>query len=289
LSSQASDLRGNAPTKPNDSRTSLLGNKITKSAIRSFRPIIPVVAAVCIWWILTTTVLVQPRIFPTPPQVWDELIAIASNDSPLGSTYAHLRATIGRLLTAFVVSYVLGTVLGTIAGRVKSVFDFSTSLVWIAFAVPSVVWVFVFLIVFGISETVPVMALVVLLTAPVFIGTAEGVKATPRDLLEMARSCKVTKVRMFFDVILPSIRPYLFANARIAFALGIKLVIVAEVVGLPNGAGQIIRYWSDSLYMAPVVAWGIVLMLLGVIADKFVFGYFERREDRRYGNRAELV
>lgn len=241
---------------------------------------LPIVALVAVWWYLSVVVLDNPRIYPTPPDVADALFDIVSGEGPFGSPYSHLGATLGRVLLAFSLAYVIGTVTGVIAGRVKGFFDFSTSLVWIAFAVPSVVWVFIFLLVFGISDVVPVLALVVLLSAPVFIGTAEGIKAVPRDLVVMAQSYRVTRLRQFSELYLPSILPYLLANARVAFALGIKIVIVAEVIGLDSGVGLLVRYWSDRLYMAPVAAWAIVLIVIGIMADKFVFGYFERRARR---------
>lgn len=240
---------------------------------------LPIAGLVGVWWTVSAG-LDSPRIYPTPPDVFSELVRIASGDGPFGSTYSEAWATLGRVLLAFSLAYVIGTVTGVLAGRKKWVFDFSTSLVWIAFAVPSVVWVFIFLIVFGISDVVPVLALVVLLSAPVFIGTAEGVKAVSQELIVMADSYRVRSFSRFTGLYLPSILPYLLANARVAFALGLKIVIVAEVIGLPNGIGLLVRYWSDRLYMAPVVAWAIIMIAFGLVVDRFVFGYFERRAQR---------
>ena len=236
-----------------------------------------IIITLAIWWVLTATVMQNPRIYPTPPDVFDALLRIASNEGPIGSPYGHMWATLSRILTAFALAYFIGTFFGVIGGRVRWFFDFSTTLVWIAFAVPSVVWVFIFLIVFGISDVVPVLALVVLLSAPVFIGTAEGVKGISEDLVVMADSFRVTRLRQFAELFLPSILPYMLANARVAFALCIKIVIIAEVIGLPNGIGLLVRYWSDRLYMAPVVAWGLILVILGLVVDSVVFGYCERR------------
>ena len=251
----------------------------------AFRFMVPIVGLIGVWWIWAT-LLDSPRIYPTPPDVFTELVRIVSGDGPFGSTYAEMWATLSRVLVAFSLAYVIGTVTGVIAGRKKAVFDFSTSLVWIAFAVPSVVWVFIFLIVFGISDVVPVLALVVLLSAPVFIGSAEGVKAVSQDLIGMADSYRVRPFERLTGLYLPSILPYMLANARVSFALGMKIVIVAEVIGLPNGIGLLVRYWSDKLYMAPVVAWAIVMITFGLVVDRYVFGYFERRAKQRAADHA---
>jgi ABC-type nitrate/sulfonate/bicarbonate transport system permease component len=254
----------------------------------TYRFTVPIVGLIGVWWIWAA-LLDNSRIYPTPPDVFTEVVKIVTGDGPFGSTYTEAWATLSRVLVAFSLAYVIGTVTGVVAGRKKAVFDFSTSLVWIAFAVPSVVWVFIFLIVFGISDVVPVLALVVLLSAPVFIGTAEGVKAVSQDLIVMSDSYRVKPLNRFTGLYLPSILPYLLANARVSFALGMKIVIVAEVIGLPNGIGLLVRYWSDRLYMAPVVAWAIVMIAFGLIVDRFVFGYFERRAKRWSSDQANAA
>lgn len=251
-----------------------------KGTVRLLRSTTAVIAAIAVWWLVAGVWLDNARLYPTPLGVWEALLDIASGETPLGSTWTHLGATLERAVLAFVIAYVLGTVLGVIAGRKPAFFDFMTPAVWIAFSVPSVVWVFLFLIVFGISNLVPVMALVVLLSAPVFLGAAEGTKAANKDLIAMADAYHVRGWRRLVSVYLPSIVPFLLANARVSFALAIRIVIIAEVVGLQDGVGLLVRYWADRLYMAPVVAWGLVLAMVGLFVDRFIIGYFERRTRR---------
>jgi ABC-type nitrate/sulfonate/bicarbonate transport system permease component len=265
---------GGVPPRPK------AGSKRRRGAARLLRSTSAIVAAIALWWFVTAVWLDSPRLYPTPLGVWDALLDIASGETPLGSTWMHLGATLERALLAFAIAYVIGTVLGVVAGRVPAFFDFMTPAVWIAFSVPSVVWVFLFLIVFGISNLVPIMALVVLLAAPVFLGAAEGTKAADKDLIAMADAYHVRGWRRLMSVYLPSIVPFLLANARVSFALAIRIVIIAEVVGLPDGVGLVVRYWADRLYMAPVVAWGLVLAMVGLIVDRYLIGYFERRTKR---------
>lgn len=251
-----------------------------KSLMKLWRGTFTLIVVIALWWLITAFWLDHPRIYPTPLGVWEALMDIASGETPLGSSWTHLGATLQRAFTAFAIAYVIGTVLGVLAGRMPAFFEAMTPTVWIAFSVPSVVWVFIFLLVFGISNLVPVMALMVLLAAPVFLGAAEGTKSVDKDMIAMADAYRVRGWRRLISVYLPSILPFMLANARISCALAIRIVIVAEVVGLSDGVGFLVRYWSDQIYMAQVVAWGIVLMLVGMIVDKYVIGYFERKTKR---------
>ena len=239
--------------------------------------VVPVLVAIGVWWWVTNFVLVQPRLYPTPLAVGQELVRILSGDGPLGSTWVHAGSTFMRLCVAWAIAFFVGTFIGVIAGRQRFVFDFFANPVWIAMAVPSVVWVFIFLVLFGIDNIVPISALVMLLSAPVFLGTAEGVRDVPADLVEMCRSYHVGPWQRLTHFYLPCIAPYMVANARVSFALGIRIVLIAEVIGLPNGIGILVAYWSDTLFMAPIVAWGIILMAAGMAIDHLVFGPLQRR------------
>lgn len=238
---------------------------------------LPVVIGIPLWWLITTYVLVQPRIYPTPQAVFLELVRIFNNEGPIGQPYSHAAATLTRLLIAWSGAFVVATLVGVAAGRKKWIFDFFSYPVWIAMAVPSVVWVYIFLVVFGIEEMVPIGALMILLAAPVFLGTAEGVRSTPKELLEMCDSYKIGTWQRLIHFYLPYIAQFMIANARVSFAYGIRIVLIAEVIGLPNGVGILVSYWSDSLYMAPIVAWGLLLMATGMIVDYGIFAPLQRR------------
>ncbi len=244
--------------------------------------IVPLVSLVAVWWGITL-VLDRARVFPPPALVATELIRILQGEGVLDSTYVHIAATLNRLLAAFAFSMVVGSVLGILAGRIPLLFDLIDNLVWVFMAVPSIVWVFIFAVGVGISEVVPVAAVSALLAPQILINVAEGTKSLPADLLEMGRSYKAGRRQMLSDVFLPYLVPYFAASARVAFALGIKLIVVAEVVGLSTGIGYEMKYWYDRLFMAPIVAWGFVMVAIGLIVDYGIFAPVERWAGRWKG------
>lgn len=242
----------------------------------------PIVLLVIVWWI-AALMLGRPRVYPTPDLVLGQLFEIAAGNGELGSAYLHIAATLARLFAAFVLSLVVGTMVGIVAGRVRTIFSLVENMVWIFMAVPSIVWVFIFAVAFGISNFVPVAAVAALLTPMVLVNVAEGAKSVPAELVEMSSSYKVTRWQRLTSVYLPYLVPYIVSSARTAFGLGVKLVVVAEVVGLATGVGYEIQYWYDRLFMAPIVAWGIVMILVGLVVDYGVFGPLERRVSRWKG------
>jgi ABC-type nitrate/sulfonate/bicarbonate transport system permease component len=244
--------------------------------------LLPLVALLIIWWV-GALLLHRARVYPTPDIVVGALVEIVSGRGELGPAYFHIAATLGRLGAAFGISMVVGTLLGILAGRVRLVFSLLENILWIFMAVPSIVWVFIFAVAFGISNFVPIAAVAALLTPMVLVNVAEGAKSVPSDIVEMSDSYKVTRWERLIGIFLPFLVPYLVSSARTAFGLGVKLVVVAEVVGLASGVGYEIQYWYDRLFMGPIVAWGIVMVVVGLIVDYGVFGPLERHVSRWKG------
>lgn len=276
-------LRTMAPAGP--TRGTGVGGLGRSPIVRVVAGIVPVVAFIAIWW-LVTDALDRARVYPTPDIIWEDILTILGGQGETGSTYEHIAATMFRLTAAFALSFVVGTSVGILAGRVKLAFSLVENLVWVFMAVPSVVWVFLFAVAMGITDIVPIAAVSALLTPMIIVGVAEGAKSIPKDVLEMAESYKATTRQRVKDIYLPFLVPYLASSARTAFALGIKLIVVAEVIGLENGIGFEIKYWYGRLFMSPIVAWGIVMIVIGVAVDYLVFGPLERRVSRWKGRPA---
>lgn len=249
---------------------------------------LPVVLGVIVWWIVTVGMGLRSRILPSPSDVGMALQRILSGDSVVGpTTYVHLAATFARLVVAFAFSFVVGVALGILAGRKQFVFDLLSSLVWVFFAVPSIVWVFIFVVAIGAGNVVPVAAMSALLIPLVLINVAEGAKAIPEELTEMAKGFHVGRRRLVTEVYVPYLAPYLAGAARVSFALGVRIVMIVEVVGLSAGAGYLVNYWHQSLRVAPMIAWGVIFIVIGLLVDRLLFAPLERSMARKAGQQVE--
>lgn len=239
--------------------------------------LLPVLLFIAAWWVFAV-IMDMPRIYPTPLLVGEKFVGIITGESLLGSSsYVHIIATFYRFFVAFIISFVTGAAIGLLIGRNKVFFDLFDNVGWIFFSVPAILWAFILVVALGITDLVPIGVLMALLIPKVAILVAEGAKATPADIMEMANSYKATTWQKVKDVFIPHLMPYLLASARITFSIGVKVVIVAEVVGLSTGIGFMIKYWHDKVFVANIIAWGITLVILALIAEYAVFGQLERR------------
>ncbi|MFQ5872475.1 MAG: ABC transporter permease [Dehalococcoidia bacterium] len=236
----------------------------------------PIALLIGVWWIYAALQDI-PRIYPTPWVVMQDFWDIMRGEAPYGgSSYSHIWATLYRLFIAFGLSVLIGSVIGLVIGRSKLAFNLFDNIGWIFMSVPLIVWAFIFVVALGITDRVPILAVMALLVPKVALLVGEGAKAIPNDIMEMAKSFKVTTWQKVRDVFLPHLLPYLLASSRIAFSLGVKVIILAEVVGLSRGTGFMINYWRDKVFLGPIIAWGMVLILIALLMEYGLFRVLER-------------
>lgn len=249
-----------------------LANPVIRLAIG----LLPIVVLLLLYELLAVS-KDRVRVFPTLGAIWASLAEILSGKGELGNAYTQMLVTSGRLVAAFLAAAFFGTLIGIAAGRNKLVFAFVENLVWVFMAVPSVVWVFLFVVGLKLSPIVPIGALGVLLLPQFVVLIAEGSKSVPEDLVEMARSYRVTTLDRLTGLFLPFLVPYLIASARVGFATAVKVILIAEVIGQPNGIGFEVKYWYGKLFLGPVIAWGITMIVGGLLVDKLIFDRIEKR------------
>jgi NitT/TauT family transport system permease protein len=241
-------------------------------------PLLLLFLLIFLWWFVTEYFLTRQRVYPGPFDVLAYLDrVILRGDTGHGPALGNVLATTYRLLIAWTGSMIIGTLLGILAGRSRFAFEFFENLVWVFMATPSIVWVFIFVVAIGLSDLVPILAISALLVPQILIIVAEGTKSVPKPLLELADSYRVSGAQRIRDLYLPYLTPYLLSGGRNTFALATKLIIVAEIIGLSRGIGYVVKYWRDQTFFAPVLTWGIVLTVFGIVVDYFLFGKLQKR------------
>jgi NitT/TauT family transport system permease protein len=78
-------------------------------------------------------------------------------------------------------------------------------------------------------------------------------------------------------IYLPSILPYFFSGARLAFGFGWRVSLVAETIGSSSGVGYRMRQASDLIQTDQVFAWTIVQIAMMLVIEILMLQPLERR------------
>lgn len=245
---------------------------------------------VLVVWTLLALAL-DERIFPAPTKVfvfmWDELTLNTLLETGIASTnvYEQFGITLGRLLVGFTLAMVIGTVIGLAMGLSRKVDAFFHDWVMAILAMPALVWALFLGIAFGFTNRGPVIAAVLTGIPFVIINVREGVRNTPKELFDMARSFGVPQNRITREVLLPSLMPFMFAAARYGFSIGWKGMVIAEVFASDRGVGWVIKYWYDAHRTQGVIGYALFMIAFTLFLEKVLF---ERLSKRAFKWRPEV-
>jgi len=185
----------------------------------------------------------------------------------------------------------LGTLIGSCAGalfgilpRYSRIAEYAVrSVVYPLFeSIPSICWVLVFVVWFGMSDLTPILAISAAVIPFFLINIWEGVKELDEGLVEMAMTCTRNRLRILQKVIMPMLYPYAFSAFKTSFEIAWKVVILGEVFGAASGIGYMLWIAHEVYAIENVFAWTLVCAIIIIVFDYGVFNYLDRRYMRRW-------
>ncbi len=236
---------------------------VTKKPIwkRMADPKVAILLAVflVIWKIAST--LVPGYNVPKISDVVSHLVTTVTTSDGLQNLFT----TLGRVGFGLVCSFVVGLLLGLFAGANSLAAGYLLPIVRFIQGIPALSWVIIAVIWFANVE-LRVFFVMILVTLPGFaLQTYDSYRAIPAELRDMARSFRPGRWSLFREITLPSITPGLFTAWKVNMGLGIRMVLIAELVGATVGVGSQLLAAQQLFDMAAVVSWTLLLAICMLI------------------------
>jgi NitT/TauT family transport system permease protein len=130
--------------------------------------------------------------------------------------------------------------------------------------VPKVAIAPIIVIWFGYGMTSKVIITATIAFFPVLANTIVGLRAAPRDQVELMIALTASRWQIFRLVRFPQALPYIFVGLDVAIVLAVIGAIVGEFVGAQSGLGYLILQRDFNLDMAGVFAILLILSALGI-------------------------
>ena len=209
-----------------------------------------------IWWLLSLSV--PHYILPGPPRVWQALKLIAAG----GDLWSNLAITLWRVSVGFIIAAAVGLPFGIMLGANKRAGEFFEPVIPVLNTVSSAIWAIFAIIWFGISNATTIF--VVFMTAmPLIITNVwQGTRTVNADFIELAQVLRMPEWKVMTKIYLPTILPYFFSGARLAFGFGWRVSLVAETIGSSSGVGYRLRQAADLIQTDQVFAWTLTLVMM---------------------------
>jgi NitT/TauT family transport system permease protein len=181
------------------------------------------------------------------------------------------------------VSLVAGVALGVALARVRWVKDTLGAVVLGLQAIPSVCWLPLALLWFGLGEMAIQVVVVLGSLLSITLATESAVNTIPPLLIRAARTMGATGARLWLRVILPAALPGIVSGARLGWTFAWRSLLAGELLFISGGLGQVLELGRELNDMALVMGVMVVIVALGLASDHLLFGQLEARVRRSWG------
>lgn len=201
-----------------------------------------------------------------------------------GSMIRNAGATLGRVLLGLLLACIIGIPLGTLMARYRVWERFWVPLVSVLMPIPSLAWVPLFILWFGIGDITMIVVVTYAATFPMIYNVWAGVRSVNPIWLRAATVMGAGERALFWKVVLPGTLPYIITGVRLSFGRAWIAVIGGELLASPTwGLGRIIFDAKEFLNSSVMLAALLVIGVLGLLFERVVFQAIERRTVARWG------
>ena len=233
---------------------------------------ISIVVFVGIWELATRFGLIDPIFLPSPSAVFERAVRTFENGTLVANVLASTRRVMVGFLMSVVVSIPLGLVLGT-SRRACAVFDPIISLLR---PLPSMSWIPLSLLWFGITETQKYSIVFMGTIAPALLYVIDATRNVDNVLILAARNMGASRIQVMWHVILPASLSQIIIGFKIILGLAWTCVISAELIAAKEGLGFMIMNGKE-FFQTDTVVLGMVLISLTVLVFDAVLRRIEKR------------
>ncbi len=200
-----------------------------------------------------------------------------------GRLQAALARSLGRLAQGYAIAAAIGVPLGIATARVPWMRATFKPLVLGLQALPSICWLPLALVWFGLSDWTIVFVVIMGSLLAIAIATEDGVASIDPLLLRAARTLGIRGVRFSLGVLVPAALPGIVTGLKLGWSFAWRALMAGELLFVAGGLGQLLAAGRELLDVAQVMAVMVCIVAVGLAIDQVLFSAVEGRIRRRWG------
>jgi NitT/TauT family transport system permease protein len=225
---------------------------------------LPLLLLAVLWELVARLELVSTSALPPLSEVVVSWIDLIRGGELVQNGGASLyRAAMGLLLAV-----VIGGTLGIFMAWWKPVNVLLSPLVEIFYPLPKSALIPVTVIWLGFGDGSKILLIFLGCMLPVTIGAFNGARSSEQTLVWSARSMGANRLRMLWDVVVPSAMPELLNGIRTALALSFILLVSSELIVAREGFGHLIGFLGSNGSYDAMYAVVLTVAFIGFAADR---------------------
>jgi NitT/TauT family transport system permease protein len=231
------------------------------------------------WQLLYESERWPPYAFPSPSETWD---AIEYNWDR-GELQRALEVTMRRMAIGYALAILLGTVVGVMMGTLRWVDETVGSLVLGLQSLPSICWLPLALLWFGLNERAIIFVVLMGSVCSVAISSRTGVQTIPPLQLRAARMFGGRQWQQLVFVVVPAMLPSMVQGLKLGWSFAWRSLLAAEIIYSSSSLGHLLQVGRDLNLASQMIGIMLVIVAIGMLVDRVLFATMERWVNERWG------
>lgn len=266
--------------KVTPSSSDYLAKKMARNqALRSiFLPLLGIILIVAIWWLSVIGFQIEKFLLPSPADVYNEF---AKNP---GYLMEQTWVTLVETVQGFLWAIIIGIPIAMIIASSKLLEQMIYPLLLAINATPKVAIAPLLVVWMGFGQAPKVVMVILLSFFPIVLSTTAGLRSTPNEFIELAKSLRASALQIFVKFRFPFALEQIFVGLKTAISLAVIGAVIAEFIGASQGLGYLIVQSGSSAntalaFVAIVLlaVMSIVLFYLLVLIERLLIPWAESR------------
>jgi ABC-type nitrate/sulfonate/bicarbonate transport system permease component len=233
---------------------------------------LPLILLAIGWELASRVELISPDALPPLSDVLASWLDMVKS----GELVTNGAASLYRTVAGLGLAVVIGIALGIAMAWWKPVNALLSPLVEAFYPMPKSALIPVTVIWLGFGDGSKILLIFMGCMVPITIGAFNGARGADQALVWSARSMGASRMRMLWDVVVPSAMPELLNGVRTALALSFILLVSSELIVAREGLGYLIGYLGANGSYDAMFAVVLTVAFLGFAADRIYQMFMHR-------------
>ena len=216
------------------------------------------------WWIASSQGWLPEQILPSPAYVYSTALEMVIQ---VKSSIMRASAC-GVWWSVFFSALLQVSRFGMAMGLSRRVDDYVRPL-FLAFAqIPTLGWIPLLMLIFGIGETLKIIVIAKGALVPMTINTAAGIRAVPASFVEVGHALRFSRLQTLRLIVLPGAAPSIFTGIRYGLTHSWTALVGVELLASSEGLGYLLVWGRQMFWLDVVIVAMIAVGVIGFLMDK---------------------
>lgn len=248
-----------------------------------FQACIGVALILALWTVASVTGLfgkmdkeTAQMLFPLPATVAQELVEMLKSGYLLMNVWVSMK----RVLIGFLIAVAIGLPVGILLGISENVRNTVYPIIRFVSPIPGVAWVPLAILWFGLGNSAAIFIIVMGSLSPIIVNTFQGMQNVDRRLYHVLDIMEASWPQRIRYCVIPGILPYVTAGFRLGLGFAWRVVIAAEMVGVPRGMGFVLSVARNTGDTAATLIVIITLGIVMIFMEEVLFRAIEKQMNK---------